>query len=122
MNISYNGSQLQIDGYEIATPWPIREAFRLGDKVVVLLDQSAHLKGPILDIQEMRELAKGRNLFCYSNDGELLWKAEFPGGDCSEDYYYRISSRSPLLVNSFSSFCCEIDPATGKIIHKDFFK
>ena len=122
MNITYNGSQLKIDGHGITTPWPIRDAFELGDKVVVLLDQSAHLKGPILDIREMRESAKGRNLFCYSNDGTLLWKAEFPSGDGSEDYYYRISSRTPLLVNSFSSFRCEIDPDTGKILRKEFYK
>lgn len=122
MNITYDGSKLRIDGHEITTPWPVREAVELDDKVVVLLDQSAHLQGPILDIREMREVAKGRNLFCYSNQGELLWKAEFPGGDGSEDYYYKISSRWPLLVNSFSSFRCEIDPATGKIIGKEFFK
>ena len=62
------------------------------------------------------------NLFCYSPEGIVLWKAEHPTGDNAEDYYYRISSHLPLVVNSFSSYRCEIDLSTGKIIRKDFFK
>jgi hypothetical protein len=122
MNISYEGTSLNIGGRIVETPWPVREAFELDGRVVALLDQQAHLKVPILDIREMRNAPRGRNLFCYSPDGRLQWKAEFPGGDDSEDYYYRISSRSPLKVNSFSSFRCEIDPETGRIIRKEFYK
>ncbi|MCW1924230.1 hypothetical protein OKA05_16810 [Luteolibacter arcticus] len=122
MNITYNGSQLQIDGKAVKMPSPIREAFTVRWGVIVLMDQFSGLKGPILDIQEVRNAPKGTNLFCYSPAGIVLWKAELPTGDNSEDYYYRVSSRSPLVVNSFSSYRCEIDPATGKIIRQDFFK
>jgi len=122
MNVIYNDSLLEIDGKAVETPSPIREAFTVERMVIVLMDQFADLKGPILDIQEVRNAPKGTNLFCYSPDGIVLWKAELPTEDKVEDYYYRISSRSPLVVNSFSSYRCVIDPATGKIIRKDFFK
>lgn len=122
MNITYNGSKLQIDGKTVETPSPIREAFTVKWGVVVLMDQFANLKGPILDIREIRNVPKGTNLFCYSPEGIVLWKAELPTGDNAEDYYYRISSHLPLVVNSFSSYRCEIDLSTGKIIRKDFFK
>jgi hypothetical protein len=122
MNITYNGSQLQIDGKVVATPSPIRDAFLVKCGVIVLMDQFADLKGPILDIREIRNTPKGTNLFCYSSDGVVLWKADLPTEEKVEDYYYRVSSWSPLVVNSFSSYRCEIDPATGKIIRKDFFK
>jgi hypothetical protein len=122
MNITYNGSKFEIDGKAVEVPSPIREAFALKGEVIVLMDQFADLKGPILDIREVRSAPKGTNLFCYSSDGVVLWKAELPTEGNAEDYYYRVSSRSPLVVNSFSSYRCEIDSATGKIIRKDFFK
>jgi len=122
MNITYDGSQLQIDGKAVETPSPIREAFAVKWGIIVLMDQFGDLKGPILDIREIRNAPKGTNLFCYSPDGIVLWKAELPINNNEEDYYYRISSRSPLIVNSFSSYRCEIDPTTGKIIRKEFLK
>lgn len=122
MNITYDRSKLQIDGKAIETPSPIREAFAVECGVVVLMDQFADLKGPILDIREVRNAPKGTNLFCYTPDGILLWKAELPKGNSQEDYYYRVLSRSPLIVNSFSSYSCEIDAATGKILRKEFYK
>ncbi len=122
MNISYTGSKLMIGDQVVETPWHIREAFEINGKIIALLDQHAYLKGPIRDIREMRESPKGRNLFCYSDKGSLLWKAEFPDGDNSEDYYYKISSRIPLQANTFSSFRCEIDPDTGRIKSKIFLK
>ena len=122
MNITYKGSRLNIDGIAVETPYPIRDAFAVGSRVIVLLDQFADLRTPVLDIREVRSIPQGRNLVCYSPNGTMLWQAEFPKGDDSEDYYYRISSRTPLVVNSFSSYRCEIDPATGIIIRKDFVK
>jgi hypothetical protein len=121
MNVTYDENRLQIDGKLVETPWPIREAFTIEAGIIVLMDQFAGLKGPVLDIREVRKIPKGRNLFCYSPSGGVLWEAEFPTSSM-EDYYYSISSRSPLVVNSFSSYRCEIDPKTGKIIKKEFFK
>jgi len=122
MKISYSKNTLEIDGVVIATPWPVREAFESENKVIVLLDPFATITEAIDDIREIAGIAKGRNVFCYSSVGLLLWKAEFPNGDGSEDYYYRISSQIPLRANSFSSFRCEIDLLSGKIIRKEFFK
>lgn len=122
MNITYNGSKLQIDGEAVEAPSPIREAFTVQWGVIVLMNQFADLKGPILDIREIRNAPKGTNLFCYSPDGIVLWKAELPTGESAEDYYYQVSTRSPLVVNSFSSYRCEIDPRTGKILSKTFYK
>lgn len=122
MNITYERSKLRIDGTVVETPSPIREAFAVEWGVIVLMDQFADLKGPILDIREVRNAPKGTNLLCYTPDGSLLWKAELPTGDSVEDYYYQISSRSPLVVNSFSSYRCEIDVVTGKILRKEFYK
>jgi len=121
MNFAFLGKKLNIEGRLVETPWPIRDAFTVKWGVIVLMDQFASLKGPVLDIREVREIPKGQNLFCYSVEGKLLWKAEFPT-DNTEDYYYGISSRSPLVVNSFSSYRCEIHQETGKIIRKEFFK
>lgn len=121
MNVTYDDKKLNIDGKVVETPWPIREAFTIEGNVIVLMDQFADLKGPVLDIREVRKIPKGRNLFCYSLNGSVLWQAEFPTRSM-EDYYYSISSRSPLVVNSFSSYRCEIDPQNGKIIRKEFFK
>lgn len=122
MNITYDRSKLQIDGKAVETPSPIREAFAVESGVIVLMDQFAALKGPILDIREVRNAPIGTNLICYTSEGIVLWKAELPTGDSDGDYYYRVSSRSPLVVNSFSSYRCEIDVATGKILRKEFYK
>lgn len=121
MKITYKSSRFEIGGKVVETPWAIREAFVVKGNVVVLMDQFENFKGPVLDIQEVRRSPKGTNLFCYSQDGVVLWKAELPV-DNVEDYYYRISSHLPLVANSFSSYRCEIDLTTGKIMRKDFFK
>jgi hypothetical protein len=47
--------------------------------------------------------------------------ADFPE-PTREDYYYLITSRKPLVVTSFSSYDCELDPGTGKIVSREFFK
>lgn len=122
MKLTFNGSLLTIDDTVVETPSPIREAFVDGRRILVLMDHFADLKGPVLDIKAVRNAPKGTNFFCYSSDGVLLWKAELPVGNEDEDYYYRISSRSPLVVNSFSSYRCEINPEAGKIVRKTFFK
>ena len=119
MSISFEKSELRIGERVIVTPWPVMEAFDDGERVIVLLNPDAYLTDPAYKIQRRSGMPANRNLLAYSYDGDLLWEAHFPS---DVDYYYRISSRQPLRVNSFSSFRCEIDPTTGKIIKKDFFK
>ena len=51
--------------------------------------------------------------------GEKIWEADLPE---AADYYYRICSVSPLIVNSFSSHKCEIDLRSGAIKSREFLK
>lgn len=122
MKLIFNKSEFKIKGKTIKAPFPIRDAFISKKGVIVLMDLFATLEGPILDIREVRRIPKEVNLFCYSINGEVLWKAELPVGENTEDYYYKITSHCPLIVHSFSSFLCEIDPETGKILNKEFVK
>lgn len=119
MNISFNGSQLRIGEQTIVTPWPILEAHDDGQRLIVLLDPDPYLTDPAYRVRRRAGAPPNRNLHAFSYDGKLLWQAELPS---DVDYYYRISSVHPLRVNSFSSFRCEIDPATGLIVGKEFFK
>jgi len=119
MNLSFNDIKLRIGDCEVVTPWPVLDAFDDGHRIIALLNPDAYLTDPTYKIQRRSGLPPNKNLLAYSYDGHLLWAADFP---TNVDYYYRISSQQPLLVNSFSSFRCEIDPATGKITRKDFFK
>ncbi len=59
------------------------------------------------------------NLLGYDSSGARIWEAEFPR---HSDYYYKVTSRTPLVAYSFSSYSCEIDPKSGKIKAKSFFK
>jgi hypothetical protein len=119
MNIVFNNQELQIGDRVIVTPWPVMEAFDDGHRVIALLNPDAYLINPTYKIQRRSGMPPNKNLLAYSYEGNLLWEADFPS---DVDYYYHISSQQPLRVCSFSSFRCEIDPITGKIIRKDFFK
>lgn len=103
----------------VITPWPILDAFDDGDRVIALLDPDAYLLDPTYKTRRRAGMAAVRNLLAYSHEGIVLWEANMPEED---DYYYRICSRSPLTVNSFSSFRCEIDTRNGNIISRQFFK
>lgn len=119
MNISFSDKRLVIDSNEIEMAWPIIDAFEIGGKIIVLFDPDSYL----IDSEYKASRRKGaeaiRNLCAYSKVGKKLWCAEFPE---SADYYYKISSKNPLCVYSFSSFKCEINPDTGKIKQKIFLK
>ena len=119
MKISFSKSELRIEDRVIVTPWPVMDAFDDGQRVIALLNPDAYLTDPAYKIQRRAGMPPNKNLLAYSYDGNLMWEADFPE---NVDYYYCISSQHPLRVNSFSSFSCEIDPATGNIIKKDFYK
>jgi hypothetical protein len=119
MSVSFNGLELRFGDCMVTTPWPVMDAFDDGHRIIALLNPDAYLTDPVYKAKRRSGMLPNRNLLAYSYEGRLLWEAEFPS---DVDYYYRISSRQPLLVNSFSSFRCEIDSATGKITRKEFFK
>jgi len=114
----HNGT-VMVGSVELDTGYPAREAFDLEDRVIVLLDPDAYLRDPDYPKERRRGDNPLRNLRAYSTSGELLWEAEFPE---QADYYYKIVSRSPLVVLSFSSYLCRIDPGTGRIIEAQFMK
>lgn len=118
-HISFRGTEVEINERVLKMPYAILDAFFSHGRLVVLLDPDAYLADPAYKVQRRQTGIALRNLIAFDLDGRKLWEAEFPQ---SSDYYYKISSQSPLVVYSFSSFACEIDPATGKITAKSFFR
>ena len=116
MNVSSHDRVVVVDGAELCMEYPVREAFALGDRVIVLLDPDGYLKDPSYPRERRRGVDPLRNLRAYTPAGELLWEAEFPE---AADYYYRIVERDPLAALSFSSFRCRIDSATGRIVEAE---
>ena len=106
--VSFDGNKIEVRGKWIALEYPIQDAFLEDDRVFVLFEPNSG-SGAFA------------NVICVGMDGSRLWVAELPEGG-REDYYYLISTKRPLVVNSFSSYKCEIDRATGKIVSKEFVK
>jgi hypothetical protein len=112
-------SKVQAGRALFSTDYSAREVFELDDRIIVLLDPDDYLTDPSYPRERRRGQDALRNLRAYSMSGKLLWEAEFPE---PADYYYKIVSRSPLVVLSFSSYRCRIDPETGRILEAQFFK
>lgn len=119
MTLSSQGTLLVINGITVSLPWPVLDAVEFDDQIFVLLDPNSYLKNQAY----MDALRRGgpaiKNLIAFRSDGTKLWEAEFPE---PSDYYYKIVSPSPLIVNSFSSYRCEIDPRDGSIRGREFLK
>lgn len=109
--IQYSGKKLIIGNNSIELEYPILDAVRIDDFIAVLYDPDAKLKEP----------GQFPNLVAYDYTGKLKWTAELPTNQ-SMDTYYQISSTNPLQADSVCSFSCKIDPYTGKIVEKVFYK
>ena len=118
-HISHSGRAVTVDEVTWATEYPVKEAFALAEAVCVLLEPDAYLSDSGYSKDRRRGKGALRNLRAYSPTGVLLWEAEFPE---QADYYYRIVSREPLVVLSFSSYRCRIDPESGRIAEAEFIK
>lgn len=112
MKVTFQAKTLVIDGLTLQMPWPVLDAVEHGEKVFVLLDPDAYLLDLNYKIARRQGGPAIKNLLAFDRDGTKLWEAELPE---SSDYYYRISSACPLIVNSFSSYRCQIDPNSGAI-------
>jgi len=111
-NLNFSGRTLRTgEGESINLDYPVIDAFQLGDRIIVLLDPDSYGSN----------FGQFRNLLALTVDGERLWTAELPT-TMSNDTYYRISSRCPLIADTLSSYACEIDQSSGKIRNKTFFK
>lgn len=119
MTLSTQGNLLVIDGVKVLLPWPVLDAVEFENKVFALLDPNSYLKDQAYKDSLQRGEPAIRNLIALLSDGMRLWEAEFPE---ASDYYYKIVSSSPLVVNSFSSYRCEIDPEDGSIKALEFLK
>jgi hypothetical protein len=119
MTTTFAGRTLNINGQSTELPWPILIATESEDVVYVLLDPDSYLA----DIEYSAARRSGapaiRNLLAFSKASQKLWEAELPE---KSDYYYKIISVEPLKANAFSSHRCELDPRTGAIVCKEFFK
>lgn len=119
MRISFNKSTLFIDGHALEMPWEILDAADGGGKVFVLFDPDSYLLDPNYKKMRRSGLPAIKNLIAYAYDGSVLWSADLPA---ESDYYYKIISIDPLIVNSFSSFACKINTLNGSIEGMNFFK
>jgi hypothetical protein len=109
--INYSDNVLKIDDTTVILPYEIHEVFESHQVVVVLLNPDANLG---IDGQY-------KNLIAYNLSGVKLWEADLPTTKKS-DVYWKIASKTPLIAYSFSSYACEIDIATGRILKKVFYK
>lgn len=109
--VAFSGSVLSIGGRTVRLDYPIQHAVALGDSVIVLYDPDAY----------QLKFGQFPNLEAFTPRGQKLWTAELPT-TTTGDRYYELLSGDPLLAHSFSSFRCEIDPASGKIVQKTFLK
>lgn len=99
---------IEVDGRRLRLDYPVKDAFCEGDRILVLFEPDAASK-------------TFPNLVCFDLEDARIWEAELPDPR-RQDVYYRVSSWRPLVVNSFSSYKVEIDPASGRIVGKEFVK
>jgi hypothetical protein len=110
--VSFKGNIVTIEGKEIPCEHTIEDALESKDVVVVFLDPDA----------EMGKPGKYQNIIGFDSTGKQLWKAELPPSEMQGDTYYKIAKRKPLVAYSCSSYECELDLLTGKIVGFDYFK
>jgi hypothetical protein len=103
--------RLLIRGDAIVLPHPVKEAVGINDWVVVLYDPDSN----------PRRWGTFPNLAAVDRDGHVLWVAETPTTDTG-DCYVAIRSADPLVVHSWSTYKCEIDPGSGQIVSRVFTK
>jgi hypothetical protein len=117
--VTFQGAEILVNGRALKMPYAVLDAFLSDGRLIVLLDPDVYMVDPAYKEQRRQNGIALRNLVAFDQEAQRLWEAEFPQ---SSDYYYKISSQTPLVAYSFSSFACEIDPSTGMIKAKSFFR
>ncbi len=110
MLLEFGDGWVKHSGGLLTVAYPVLEAREIAGLVVVLYDYMAFPRGE-----------PSRNLYAYSADGTLRWRAE-DIGQGRVDGYTNIMSEQPLVVGNFSSFTCTIDSRTGRVLEKVFTK
>ena len=112
ITFSHLGNTLNINGKLIILEFPIREAFEISDRVIVLLDPDSNLK----------RQDQFKNVIGFDAGGNQVWIADLPTLE-STDVYYKAIVGNPLRLFSFCSFGeCLVDPKTGRILSKPYYK
>ncbi len=117
--VSHDGDIVRIDGKPVRMEFLVRDAFWADDRAVVLLDPEVFLDEPVWGGARKNPRGPVRNLRAYAPSGELLWEAEQPETD---DHYYMIETREPLVALSFSAYRCDLDLASGRILARTKLK
>ena len=117
--VSHDGDIVRIDGKVVRMEFLVRDAFWSADRAVVLLDPEVFLDDPVWGGARKKARGPIRNLRAYAPSGELLWEAEQPETD---DHYYMIETREPLVALSFSAYRCDLDLASGRILARTKLK
>lgn len=107
--IEIEGTTVRFDGGQIEGEYPVYDARQVGGMLIVLYRPESYRGGQF------------RNLVAFDLSGEELWKAELPTNS-SMDSYYQLVSEGPIIADSYCSYRCTIDGATGRITKKEFFK
>ena len=107
--IEINGNKVRFDGREINGEYPVCDA-RQARSILLVLYRPESFRG-----------GQFRNLVAFDLSGCEVWRAELPTS-MSMDAYYQIVSESPIIADSYCSYRCTINEATGKILKKEFFK
>jgi hypothetical protein len=106
----FAGNVVTVGDRSWTVPYPVSDARRIGDRIVVVYDYRC---GPVD--------RAFHNLEAFDEAGVKLWTAESPGTG-AEGAYVEFMSAEPLVVWNFTCFRCTIDPADGRLIQAVFTK
>jgi len=107
---TFTGNRLTVGDRSWVVPYPVRDARRIRDCIVVIYD---YISGP--------KHAAFHNVEAFDDAGRKLWTAENPGTSAA-DAYVEFISAEPLIIGNFAGYRCTIDPATGKLLKAHFTK
>lgn len=107
--VHFSGKTLTVNGKSLELEHAVADAFEIEDSIIVLFEADA------------RRDEQFQNLIALRSNGEKGWIADLPTNDNS-DVYLEVTSRVPLIANSWSCYACEIETATGRIKARSFTK
>jgi hypothetical protein len=109
-SVTFAGNVVTVGDRSWTAPYPVADARRVGDRIVVIYDYRC---GPVD--------RAFHNLEAFDGGGVKLWTAENPGTGAA-DAYVELMSEEPLVVGNFAGSRCTIDPADGWLVEAVFTK
>jgi hypothetical protein len=110
------GQRLRVGDVEWGVEYPVADARIVANRVIVLFDADAYWQ-----VVGKPHFGQFPNLVAFDLRGWRLWTAQLPTNE-SGDCYDHLESEDPLRAYSWKSISCELDPATGAILHQTFTK